>query len=408
MRTLVYVADAYPALSQTFTLREVRALKASGLPTQVVALHPSPAVAPAWDAARDPEVVTLPSPFSAEVAGAVLGCLARRPARLLPLAAWCLRRQARPIRWGFQWRAPVHLAWACWLAGRIPSDAHLHAQFAGSASTVAWMASRLLGTTFSFRAHSEWSFALGAPKLRDAVVALTISDHERSRLVACCAEGDPALAAKVRVDRLGIELDEWAPAPPPAAEGPLRIAAVGMLGATKGHDVLLEALALMRDRGIPAEVDVAGEGPERGRLEAIIARRSLRGIARLRGAMPNAEIRSLLRAAHVSVLACRVTPDGDFDGIPVALMEAMATARPVVTCAVSALPELVEDGISGIVVAPERPDLLADALARLASDPELRSRLGQGARRRVEERHDAREAASRLGARFHEILRAPR
>ncbi len=404
MRPLVYVSDGYPTLSQTFTLREVRGLRADGIPLEVLSMHPPGPRDPPLSPDDDPVVTQMPGPFSPAVLAASLAMLLRRPARWMGLLLWALRPHTVPWRADLQARAPVHLLWAAWVAARLPPDAHVHAQFVGSASNVAWMAARLADATFSMTAHAEWGLPLLRPKLRDAAFVLSISEFEKQRLLA---QAPPAsrerAASRVIVSRLGVDLAAWRLPPPPPSED-LRVLAVGMLGEKKGHDVLVEAVALARQRGVKVRADIVGEGPERARLEALIARLGVTDHVRLLGAQPASRVRELLQASDVGALACRATRGGDFDGIPVALMEAMASERPVVTCAVSAIPELVEDGVSGLVVPPDRPDLVAEAIARLASDAGLRARLGAAARARVGKDYDAEASRRRVTRIFRAYL----
>ena len=406
MRPLIYVADSYPCLSQTFTLREVRGLRADGVPVSVVALHRPGARDPPLDPSLDPPVTYLPPPASVEVARAAARAALAHPATWSRLLAAALAPHTAPFRMALQARAPVHLAWAAWLAPRVPPGAHVHAQFVGSASNVAWMTSRLAGTTFSFTAHADWGLPFVRQKLRDASMALSISDFEKARMLAL-APGVPE--GRVVVSRLGVDVAAWdAPAMlPRPQDAPLRMLSVGSLGRKKGHDVLIEAMVPLQQRVPSVRLDIVGGGALRERLEALVARRGLRDVVSLRGPLPHEEVRRLTLSCDVAVLACRATAGGDFDGIPVALMEAMAARRAVVATRVSAIPELIEDGVSGRLVPQERPDLLATALEDLALDADLRRRLGEGARRRVQELYDAGEARRRVNRIFTELLSLP-
>lgn len=401
MRPLLYFSDGYPSLSQTFTRREAQALRAAGLPVQVVSLHPPRDIDPRPDASVDPPVTVLPHPATLEVASSLARAAARRTGELARLALAAASPHTTPWHAGLQARAPVHLAWATLVAERVPQGAHLHAQFCGAASNVAWMAARLAGATFSFMAHADHGLPLVAHKLRDATFVLSISELERRRMLALAPD---APEDRVRVHRLGVDLAAW-DLPAPAAEpDALRVVAVGMLGPTKGHDVLIAAVGLARARGAQVRLDVVGEGAERPRLEAAVARLGLGDAVRLRGALSHEAVRKVVRESHACALACRVTPSGDSDGIPLALMEGMAARRAIVSCPVGAIAELVEHGVSGLLVPPERPELLADALVRLAADPELRRQLGDAARRRMEESFDERRSHARLVETFRAEL----
>src|SRR5262249_54272891 len=148
----------------------------------------------------------------------------------------------------------------------------------------------------------------------------------------------------------------------------------------KGIDTLIDACALLRHEGIAVELRVIGDGPDRAALVARTGAAALDGYVRFDGALPQEEVARALRACDVFVLPCRRDRHGDMDGIPTVFMEAMATGRPVVSTAISGIPELVRDGETGLVVPPDDAGALAGALARLGRDSGLRQRLAVAAR----------------------------
>lgn len=405
MRRLVYVSERYPVLSQTFTLREVRDLHAAGLPVTVVSLRPPGPEDPEPDPKRDPEIVRAPSPFSGAVAAAGLRAGLRRPLRTAGTGLRSLLPHTHPFWPKMQLRSPLHAAWGAWLASRLASmgPVHLHAQFVWGASTVAWAAARLTGEPFSFTSHSDFGLPLVGPKLREARRVLAISDYEDRRLRRFA----PDLPAdRIVVHRLGVDIPPEAE-PAPREPGPVRLLAVGTFGPKKGHDVLLEACAALRDSGADFRLDLVGEGPERARLEALHRRLDLAGPVRLLGAQPHARVLELTEAADVVVLACRVTERGDHDGIPVSLMEGMARGKPAVSTRVSGIPELLGDDEGGRLVEPEDPAALAAALAELCADEALRRRLGRQARQRVTRLHEAEASAREAVEIFRGLLEGP-
>jgi len=162
----------------------------------------------------------------------------------------------------------------------------------------------------------------------------------------------------------------------------------------------VEACALLRARGVPVVCDLIGEGPLRRAIEARVAAAGLRQIVRFHGGLPRPEVSRLLAAADAAVLASHPTRSGKREGIPVALMEAMASGLPVVATAISGIPELVQSGLTGFLVPPRDPDALADALQRLAADPDLRQQMGTAGRARVMRDFDLRANAATLARMF--------
>jgi glycosyltransferase involved in cell wall biosynthesis len=176
------------------------------------------------------------------------------------------------------------------------------------------------------------------------------------------------------------------------------ILSVGRLVEKKGFPDLLLACARLKERGKAFRLAIYGEGPLRDELLAMIERHGLQGLVDLPGAIAQRDLIPIFRNAELFALAPFVTEDGDRDGVPNVLVEAMACGLPVVSTAVSGIPELVVPGVNGLLVAPHDPDALADGLAALLDDPARRAQLGAEARRTVVESFDLRAAARELAA----------
>jgi glycosyltransferase involved in cell wall biosynthesis len=214
------------------------------------------------------------------------------------------------------------------------------------------------------------------------------SDYMRSQ-VSMFAE--PADLAKVRTVRCGIDAAAFKPSVRERGSGDsVEILCVAALSRRKGHDVLLRALALARADGASAHLVLAGDGPERERLEALAAELEIRDVVRFEGAVRHDQVPALCARADLFCLASFA------EGVPTVLMEAMATELPVVATNVNGVAELVDDGETGVLVPPARPDELAAALARLAGDPGLRERMGAAGRRRVLEDYELGSAVANL------------
>jgi glycosyltransferase involved in cell wall biosynthesis len=201
----------------------------------------------------------------------------------------------------------------------------------------------------------------------------------------------------------GLDLAQLQPAGDDARV-PGAIVAVGRLAPLKGFVHLVDACALLRDRGVAFTCDIIGDGPLREDLARRIADRDLVAHVRLLGALEQHDVRRHLARAEVFVLPSVRARDGDQDGIPVALMEAMAMAVPVVTSRLSGIPELVADDKSGLLVEPGDVPGLARAIHRLLRDPFLRERLTVGGREAVTQRHDIARSAAAMHAIFREAI----
>ena len=229
-------------------------------------------------------------------------------------------------------------------------------------------------------------------KIRDAALVVCNSDFTRAQLMKLVERGD---WSKLRVVRCGVDAGAVARPVRRADGGPLRVLSVGRLVRGKGHAVLLDALARLRDDGVETLTTLVGDGPERGPLERLAA--ELRLDVRFAGAVGQDEVRAFYEDAELFCLPTFA------EGLGVVLLEAMAFGLPVVSTLVMGVPEVVEDGETGLLVRPGRPDLLAEALVRLAAAPELRDRMGRAGRRCVLEEFDVHRQAERVAA----LLKSP-
>jgi len=231
-------------------------------------------------------------------------------------------------------------------------------------------------------------------KLIGARAIVTISSYNLDLIRSLYG---PAVADKTVVVRSGVDLSIFRPAAEPDdGAGLLRVLCVASLKDYKGHAYLLEACARLISTGTPLACTLVGEGLERPVLAAMIDRLGLQGCVRLAGAGSSDEVRALLRQADVMVLPSVVLPNGMQEGLPVALIEAMAMEVAVVATRISGVPELVEDGVNGMLVPERDTSALAGAIAELSASPDLRRRLGRAGRERVLTQHDLRANVERL------------
>jgi glycosyltransferase involved in cell wall biosynthesis len=388
-----YVVRTFPQLSESFVQREVAELVRRGLPLTVWNLIPAD---PDAAVALSPEVQACVRdlPGARGLLGATLREALAHPLRLARAVAWC-------AGWAMRERDVRHLAaipYAAYLARRIPRDAHVHAHFANTPTTVALALQLLGGQTVSFTGHAKDLFAVTSPafladKVARSTFAAVESEYSVSRVRPMVA---PADAEKVLAVRNGLA------DPPAVVRSPEEglIVAVARLVPKKGLPTLLRAVALLRERGVAARVEIVGGGPQDEELRALAAELDLRDAVRLAGPQPRAEVDAVLGRAQVFALPCRREDDGDEDNLPLAILEAMQIGIPVVTTPIAGIPEAVIDGRSGLLVAPDDADGLAGALERVLGDAALRDRLADGARAVIAERFELEGNVEELVRRY--------
>jgi colanic acid/amylovoran biosynthesis glycosyltransferase len=381
----VYVVSLFPCWSETFIVREVMALLRRGVDVRIVSLKRPFETLVQPDAASLLARVLYPPTGGQGITTVVRQVLRDPGLQVRLLARLCRGLAAAPLVLGKTlvtwWRT---LAILPRIAEQRPDV--LHAHWASYPSTAAWIAAHTLGTPFSFTSHAHDIFVedqLLSEKLSGAEFAVTISEFNRKRLQR--RFGLEAVR-RLHVVHCGVSPSELVYRRQNRETS--YVLSVARLESIKGLEYLVAACESLQRRGVLVRCDIVGEGRCRRQLEGEIARRGLKNMVRLVGAKPQQRVRELLYEASVFVLPSIVSESGDSDGIPVVLMEAMAAGVPVVSTTVSGIPELVKDGVSGLLVAPRDGKGLADAIQRLLTDAELRSRLAVAARKTVEEHFD--------------------
>ena len=376
--TIAYLASQYPAPSHTFIRREIAALRGLGLQIRPYSIQRGQAVAgdPLSEAAAR-ETFAVQAASSLSVVGASLGALAARPGRFLSTLGLALRHRvpgARALLWSL-----FHFGEAMLLARRLRGDGvtHLHNHFANSGATVGMLAARYLGIPWSLTLHGISEFDYPAGNLLAAKI-------ERAAFVACVSRfgmaqamrlTQPALWPRLSIVRCAIDPGAL-PASAPA-KTPFQLISVGRLSPEKGQSGLLESVAQAAAAGTALHLTLVGDGPEEQRLHARAADLGIAELVTFAGRLD--ERATLKRVAESDAL---ILPSF-MEGLPIVLMEAMAIGVPVIASRVAGIPELVEDGVSGLLVTPADWDALGEAIGRLAADPTLRTKLAAGARERV-------------------------
>lgn len=403
--TILYLVPRFPVLSQTFVLTEWSRMR-DRFRTELASLFESkaPVVHPLAEEAL-PSVRFAPL-FRTETLFSNLILFVRRPGRYLQtLVRVVFGSFRRPA--GGSLKGVLVFAKAAALARLVErlGVRHVHAHFIHHPATAAWAIHRLTGVSFSVTAHADDLF-VGPALLRDKVSAAafvaTISEYNRS-LLECLVPG----AGRIEVVRCGVD-----PRLLPYRErtGQQRVVCVARLEPKKGHRDLLRAIALAKADVPGLSLDLVGEGAESDALVRLSDELGLSDQVRFHGALSSRQVHALLYDCDLFVLAAVQTRVASFrtgymDGIPVSLMEAMATGLPVVATSISGIPELVIDGQTGILVAAGDVQELASAIVRLCEDPALGVQLARCARSLVVERFNLDVESDRLASLFESTMR---
>lgn len=393
-----YVVKRYPRYSETFVVGEILAHEAAGLELEIFSLLP-PDDGHFQDAISRVRAPVRYLPSKGMKASDLWSALEEN-VQHFP-AGWSALEAARG-------EDPRYVHQALVLAGEVRrrNISHLHVHFANAAATVARLAAGFAGIPYTLTTHAKDIFHESVRhedlrrKLADAAGVVTVSDYNLEYLRA---NYGPA-AGHVRRIYNGLELDRFPYAPP--VDRPARILAVGRLVEKKGFADLVEACAILADRGLRFGCRIVGTGELEGDLRERITRHRLEDRIELTGPRPQRDIIRYVREAAVFAAPCVVGSDGNRDGLPTVLLEAMALGTPCVSTGVTGIPEVLRDGETGLMVPQRDPATLATAIERLLLSPELRVRLAARARYLVEAEFDVHRNASRLRELFREAGKA--
>jgi colanic acid/amylovoran biosynthesis glycosyltransferase len=370
VNSFAYLFERFPSFVQTFVYREAAEMVRRGMEPWLVSIR-RPDDPVDLTAEMEAEVFYLPEekPLRAEVD-------AERSAGKL---SWRARRAMRRRRGESD---SQRIFEAIWLARRLRARGvrHVHAHFGGVAARTAWWLRRLFGFSYSFTGHAndifcETDFPVSnADLVRDARFVVTETDHARRWME------EKHSGARGKVFRVfnGIAMDGFPPRSAPSAVP--RILSVGRYVEKKGFGDLIAACGLMHARGVGFECMIVGGGPLERELQAQIDAAGLGDVVTLLGPRPQTEVRRLLGEAQLFVLACVVEAGGGSDNLPTVIMEAMACGTPVISTRVAGVPEMVDDGATGLLAPPNDPPALAAAMEKLLREPALAASFAANAR----------------------------
>ena len=398
---LGYLISRYPAVSHTFILREIEQLRALGHSISTASINPPDRALAAMDATERGEAGQTYCVKADGAAGAVAALTYwtfQAPLRLLRtlLMGAGLGRGARGIAYAVE-----AVMVARWMQQK--KLAHLHVHFGNVGATVGLLTKVLTGCHLSYTIHGpdEFDDVPGqhlALKMHMADKVVCISQFARSQLMRI---SDPQDWPKFEVCRLGVDPERFAFVARTSGEPVMRLLCVGRLTPAKCQVLVVQACAQLRDAGVAFSMTFVGEGPDRPRVEAAIAEHRLGSLVTLTGALTQAGVREALARADVFVLPSLA------EGIPVVLMEAMASGVPCVSTPVNGIPELIEHGVGGLLATPGDVNSLATQLMRLAGDESYRQRLAVAARTKVVEAFDLARNVQQLSGIFARFQASP-
>ncbi|MHA3771044.1 glycosyltransferase [Verrucomicrobiota bacterium sgz303538] len=399
---LAYLYSRYPIVSQTFCDTEMLALERMGVELEIYSIYPPPTSFRHGHAAR------LKAPIHYAPAAQILkvGETAAKknghwPAELIA---------EHEKRYGPEYKVALRARNALYFADLFKARGitHFHVHFANRAAHTAMFIKAISGIPFSLSTHGQdFMVDLGNDDLlreicREAEFIANETEFSKGLVANLC----PDSAGKMFRVFNGMDLTNF-PAPKTATESAVpRIVSIGRLIEFKGFHHLISACATLRDRGIAFECEIVGEGPWRAALEDQIAQLKVGDRVRLLGALPQEEVFGKLRGCDIFTLPCIVDHNGASDVFPTVILEAMASAKAVVSTRLAGVPEQIDSGRTGLLVDPGDERALADALARLLQSPELRREYGQAARQRLENEFAIETTVKPLKEHFDRFVRS--
>jgi colanic acid/amylovoran biosynthesis glycosyltransferase len=399
---LVYIIGSYPGVTKTFIDREIRILRQWGADLQTLSIRrpaPSAPLSAEQQEFQQATIYLLPVDWLNFIVSNFYFSLCLPRVYFGTLIYLLSRPHLSLADW---FKTLLHFGegvYAAYLLRGQPLD-RLHAHFIDRAATVALVVSRLLHLPYSVTAHANDIYTkkvLLYEKLSEASFVVTVSQFNKSYLLDTYPGLNPD---KVHVLHPWVDVSRFQPPPTRPIHDALHILSVGRLVEKKGHQYLIDACHLLQTRGVDFECRIIGDGPLKSELQAEIERYQLEAYVHLLGAQPQSEVLTNLEGCNVFVLACVIAKDGDRDGMPVSLAEAMAMAVPVVSCQIVGIDELVRPG-TGLLVPPRDAGALAEALQAInALNQSDRAEMGRRSRAVVNADFNLFEGTRQLMALF--------
>ena len=389
MAAFGYLFERFPSLTQTFCYREVAELYRQGLRPPVFSIRQPPDPPADCPAEILSAVTYLPEGDELAAGMKSLKMVGRYPWKVVQTIH----------RWG---KRPDkgRLMEAAWLGPRLKAQdiTHVHTHFAGMGARTAYWLKQFYGITYSFTGHANDLFCDAehpvslSDLVREAAAVVTVADYSFGWL----RRRFPFYSSKIQRIYNGIQPADFDKARPFEVGKVPRIISVGRCIEKKGYGDLIDACALLRERGCAFECTIVGGGPMEEGLRVRIEAEGLAGTVRLAGPQPQEEVRRLLAEADLFVLACVTESGGGMDNLPTVIAEAMASGLPVVSTRLAGVPEMVVEGETGLLVDERQPVALAEAMQRILNDPETGKAFGREGKAVVDAKFSIKGTASQL------------
>lgn len=397
---LGYLYSRYPVLSQTFCDTEMLELERRGFSLLLGSIHPP------HTSLRHAHAARLQAPIHYAPPSPILRLWEERAKEDFRWPDKLIHEHQR--KYGAEFKPALRARNAAYFAYLFAGEGiqHFHVHFANRAAHTALFLKEMVGIPFSVTAHGQdFMSDLGSDDLLREICAAAEfvaveTDYSRGLLSAKC----PDSVLKIHRVYNGMDFTNFVSVEPlSASAGPVRIVSIGRLVEFKGFSYLIAACAELKRRGLEFTCEIVGDGPLRDALQAQIAASDLDSVVTLAGALPQQDVFEKLRSCDIFCLASTFDKAGASDVFPTVIMEAMASARPVVSTAIAGIPEAVVHGLTGLVAPSGDAEALANALDRLIRDQWLRFTFGNEGRRRIERYFQVETTVAPLMSLFERI-----
>jgi glycosyltransferase involved in cell wall biosynthesis len=398
---IAYLFSRYPVVSQTFVDTEILALERAGVEIEIFSIYPP------HTSFRHGHFSRLKAPVHYAPPQSILKLGEQEAKRT---GRWPTDLVASHERkYGAEYKASVRARNALYFADLFKARgfSHFHVHFANRAAHTAVFLKAISGLPFSISTHGQdYMVDLGNDELlaeicHESVFVANETTWSTNELRRLC----PMSVEKMFRVFNGMDLSNFKQATPGAANPVPRIVSIGRLIEFKGFHHLISAAAKLRDRGLAFQCDIIGEGPWRAQLERAIADSNLSSHVRLTGALPQEEVFAALKGCDIFTLPCIVDKDGASDVFPTVILEAMASARPVVSTKIAGVPEQIVHGETGFICKPGDVNELADSLEKLLRSAELRAQFGLAGMRRLQSEFSVDHTVKALHQKFEAVVK---